>query len=70
MAGRTDAIMKGNHRKYYEECAAYIAAIGEVKAAFGEPDAKQKDLSEYAASYPRCTAFKGALQSFGWVKKK
>lgn len=70
MAGRTDAIMKGNHRKYYEESVAYIAAIGEVKAAFGEPDAKQKDMSEYAASYPRRTAFKGALQSFGWVKKK
>ena len=26
----------------YEECAAYIAAIGEVKAAFGEPDAKRR----------------------------
>lgn len=49
----------------YEECAAYIAAIGEVKAAFGEPDAKQKDISEYTARYPRHTAFKGALQSFG-----
>lgn len=70
MVERTDAIIEGNHRKYYEECAAYIAAIGEAKEAFGEPAAKQKDMSEYAVRYPRRTAFKGALQSFGWVKKK
>lgn len=27
---RVDGIMEGNHRKYYGECAAYIAALGEI----------------------------------------
>ena len=36
MKKRVEAIMGANRRNYYGECAAYIAAIGEVKEKLGE----------------------------------
>ena len=40
MKKRVEAIMGANRRNYYGECAAYIAAIGEVKEKLGEKNAK------------------------------
>ena len=33
---RTAGIMEANRRNYYGECAAYIAALGEVKESLGD----------------------------------
>jgi len=62
---RTNLIVYGTRRKYYDECAAYIAALGEVKESHGEAGAKQFILSFYKTQYPRHSAFIRELQNFG-----
>ena len=62
---RTHGIIAGNHRKYYKECAAYIAALGEVRESRGERGAKQTVLMEYRAEYSRRTAFHQEMRDFG-----
>lgn len=62
---RVNAIMEGNHRNYYEECAAFIAAFGEVKESLGEPNAKVKIMTRYKSKYYRRIAFKRALALYG-----
>lgn len=39
---RIEGIMDANRRNYYGECAAYIAALGEVQESMEETDAKQR----------------------------
>lgn len=63
---RVDGIMAKNHRKYYGECAAFIAAFGEVKESRGEYGGKQSYMTYFKNKYYRRTAFKGELQRFGW----
>lgn len=65
VAKRVKGIMEGNRRKYYDECAEYIAALGEVKESRGENNGKQRTMLEYKALYSRRTAFHQALRSFG-----
>lgn len=67
---RTEGIMNGNRRKYYGECAAYIAALGEVKESLGEFGAKQRIMTAYRDQYPRRSAFRAELQAYGWVSMK
>ena len=69
---RTEAIIAANRTNYYRECAAYIAALGEVRESLGEPGAKQRLLSSYKDKYSRRSAFRAALRDYGWidVKKK
>ena len=62
---RTNLIVSGTKRNYYDECAAYIAALGEVKESRGEMGVKQLLLSSYKARYPRHSAFIRELKSFG-----
>ncbi len=62
---RTKGIMEGNHRKYYGECAAYIAALGEAKEAGGERDAKQSTMAKYMEAYSRRSSFRGEMEAFG-----
>ena len=69
MKKRVEAIMGANRRNYYGECAAYIAAIGEVKEKLGEKNAKQIYMSHYADMYTRRSAFKSELKSYGWIKR-
>ena len=69
MKKRVEAIMGANRRNYYGECAAYIAAIGEVKEKLGEKNAKQIYMSHYADMYTRRSAFKSESKSYGWIKR-
>ena len=69
MEKRVAGIMEANRRNYYGECVAYIAAIGEVKELLGEKGGKQIYMSHFANLYPRRTAFKTELKSYGWVKR-
>ena len=62
---RVRGIMDGNHRKYYNECAAFIAAVGEVKEICGEENAKADLMEEYRILYPRRRAFHEELRAYG-----
>ncbi len=69
---RTEGIMNANRRNYYGECAAYIAALGEVEESLGENGAKQKIMTSYKDKYTRRSAFRAEMRAYGWkdIKKK
>lgn len=62
---RVAGIMENNRRNYYGECAAFAAALGEVKESRGEPDAKNRTLEAYRSKYSRRSAFHQELRGFG-----
>lgn len=62
---RTQLILSGTKRNYYNECAAYIAALGEMIESRGEMGYKQVLLKEYKSKYPRHSAFIREMKSFG-----
>ena len=62
---RVEGIMEESRRNYYYECAAYIAALGEVCESRGEVGGKQRVLSEYQSKYSRRRAFHRELKAFG-----
>ena len=70
MEKRVLGIMDANRRKYYGECASYIAAIGEIREYLGERGGKQTYMSRYAAEYSRRSAFRTELQNYGWIKSR
>ncbi len=70
IAKRVNGIMEANRRNYYRECAAYIAALGEVVESRGEYKAKQRILMEYKTLYSRRRAFHRELRSYGMIDKK
>lgn len=67
---RTAGIMDANRRNYYGECAAYIAALGEVRESIGEMGAKQKLMTSYKDAYPRRSAFREEMRKYGWIDMK
>lgn len=62
---RVQGIMEGNHRNYYGECAAYIAALGEAREAGGEPNGKQAIMAKYMEAYNRRSAFRQVMRGYG-----
>jgi hypothetical protein len=62
---RVDGIMEGNHRNYYNECAEYIAALGEVLESRGLINDKQILMLEYKQNYSRRSAFHKELRTCG-----
>jgi hypothetical protein len=67
LALRVSAIMSANRRNYYGECAAFIAALGEVKES-GSPGYKDSLMQQYRADYSRRRAFHDELRRY--VMKK
>lgn len=67
---RTEGIMSENRRNYYGECAAYIAALGEVRESLGEAGAKQRIMTDYKEKYSRRNAFRAELRGYGWIDGK
>lgn len=67
---RTEGIMDANRRNYYGECAAYIAALGEVRESMGERGAKQRLMTSYKDKYSRRSAFRVELRNYGWIDAK
>lgn len=63
---RVDGIMGANRRNYYGECAAFIAACGEVKESWGEEMGKQRFMDMHRQRYPRRSAFRQELQALGY----
>ena len=70
MEKRTAGIMDANRRNYYGECAAYIAALGEVQESMGETGAKQRLMTSYKNAYPRRSAFREEMRRYGWIDTK
>lgn len=67
---RIEDIMDGSHRKYYGECAAFIAGLGEVRQSRGELNAKSKMMESFKKAYSRRSAFHKELREFGMKDKK
>lgn len=67
---RTEGIMSANRRNYYGECAAYIAALGEVQESLGDAGAKQRIMTLYKEKYSRRNAFRAELRNYGWRDNK
>ncbi len=67
---RTEGIMDANRRNYYGECAAYIAALGEVRESMGEIGAKQSLMTSYKDKYSRRSAFRQEMRNYGWIDSK
>ncbi len=59
---RTEAILTGNHRNYYGECASYIAAYGKVLSSKGM-GSYFDTIIKYRNKYPRHRAFKEELDN-------
>ena len=62
---RVKGIMDASKRNYYGECAAFIAALGEVKEYRGEEGCKQRLMRYYQERYSRRWAFRNELRAFG-----
>ncbi|ETP71076.1 hypothetical protein UYO_2976 [Lachnospiraceae bacterium JC7] len=58
-----------NSRDHYGECAAFIAAFGEVKEDLFEVGAKDSILRHYKEMYPRRRVFHEELRRYGNGKK-
>lgn len=67
---RTEGIMNANRRNYYGECAAYIAALGEVRESMGEMGEKQRIMTWYKDKYSRRSAFREEMRKYGWIDTK
>ena len=67
IALRVSAIMEANRRNYYNECAAFIAALGEVLES-GRPGCKDSLMQQYRAEYSRRRAFHEELRKYGMRK--
>lgn len=65
---RTVGILNEQRRNYYGECAAFIAALGEVKESRGEVNGKENLLLSYQKMYPHHSAFRRELKAFGLKK--
>jgi hypothetical protein len=68
LALRVAAIMDANRRKTYGECAAFIAAYGEVLESRGNSGEKDRVMLRYKAEYSRRRAFLEELRGFGMKK--
>ncbi len=65
---RVTGIMQANRTKYYEECAAFIAAYGEVLESNGTEHEKALIMEKYRTEYPRRRNFIAALRSYGMAR--
>lgn len=61
---RTEAIVRHTRRNYYDECARWIAALGELREEQGQARAKEALILRYTLLYPRHTAFHRELERF------
>ncbi len=65
---RVRGIMEANRRNYYEECAAFVAALGEVRESIGNPSAAQHVMTDYKKMFPRRSAFHRELRAYGMYR--
>lgn len=68
IASRVEGIMSRNYRNSYGECAAYIAALGEVQESAGIQRAKAHIMEKYRSEYSRRWAFHQELRRYGMIR--
>ena len=64
LANRTEAIVRGGKRNYYQECARWLVALGTIQEADGVRNAQNDIIDRYEARYPRHTAFRRELEAY------
>lgn len=67
---RVEGIMQNNRRNYYGECAAFVAAFGEVKESRGERNGKDNIFEAYRTEYSRRSAFHDEMRAYGMKDRK
>jgi hypothetical protein len=67
---RVEGIMQNNRRNYYGECAAFVAALGEVKDSRGERNGKDNIFEAYRTKYSRRSAFHDEMRAYGMKDRK
>lgn len=67
---RVEGIMQGNYRNHYGECAAFIAALGEVRESRGVMNGKANLMKDYRDAYSRRSAFHRELRAYGMRDRK
>ena len=67
MEYRIQGIMQESRRNYYGECAAFLAALGEVLESRGESGAKGRYFERYRSKYPRRRSFIEAMRRYGMM---
>ncbi len=65
---RVEGIMQANRRRYYGECASYIAALGEVNESLGIKNGKALLMEQYRKKYSRRSAFRTELKRLGMIE--
>ncbi len=65
---RVEEAMKNDARAMYGDCAAFIAAFGEVGESRGKTGAKQSVFSTYKSLYSRRRLFVAELVNYGFIK--
>ena len=68
LSRRVTGIMQASRTKYYDECAAFIAAYGEVLESNGAEHEKALIMEKYRAEYSRRRNFVAALRSYGMTR--
>lgn len=68
IAKKIEIVMNNSKYNYYEVCAAFISAFGEVKESLGQFNEKQKIMMDYRNKYSRKRKFIGELIKYGMVK--
>lgn len=63
---RVDKIMEKSRRNYYGECAAFIAALGEVEESWGQRGGKAALMESYRGRYSRRRAFHQEMRAYGY----
>ena len=58
-------VMDSKYRNAYGSCAAFIAALGEVKESWGIHNAKADIMKSYKNEYPRRKVFQQGLRDYG-----
>ena len=61
---RVEAIMNANRQNYYRECAAFVAAYGEVLESRGKPGEKERIMMQYKKEYSMMRAFHNEMRLF------
>lgn len=64
---RIAGIMEANRRNYYGECAAFVAAYGEVCESRGMTGAKNSVMKKYKNLYSRRRNFHQELRTYGML---
>lgn len=61
---RTDAIVSGQHRNYYNSVAVLLAMVAEIKEGMGIVGAKKEIFAEYKSKFPRHSSFQKEMKSY------